>query len=114
MSSLDRAFRLYSGPVVLAVIGVVGVALVDPSPVAAPGFEQMLVPFKRMLFFGACGAAIVGALWGAWNVFLEYRWARGDLNGGCHNCGGPMRHKDGRWGAYSKCIMCGSKREGWH
>lgn len=89
-------------------------ALVDPSPAAAVGVEQVLAPLMRAVFFGACGATIIGAVWGAWSVYLEYRWARGDLVGGCDHCGGPMRHKEGPWGDYSKCIMCGSTRSGWH
>lgn len=114
MSDLTRAFRLYGAPAFLMIVGLVGMAVIDPAPASTAGFEQMLLPLKRMVFFGACGATIVGAIWGAWSAYLDYRWTHGKLDGGCHHCGGPMRHKDGRWGAYSKCIMCGSKREGWH
>lgn len=65
MSSLYRALSLYGGPVVLTTAGVIGMALVDPSPAASVGVEQVLAPLMRAVFFGACGATIIGALWGA-------------------------------------------------
>ncbi|MNR69357.1 hypothetical protein D3C85_1945410 [compost metagenome] len=49
-----------------------------------------------------------------WRWGLLYLWETGKLEGGCYSCGGPVSHKDGRYGPYSKCLICGSKREGWH
>ena len=71
-------------------------------------------------FLGQAGwliasAGVVAALgMSLWRWGLLYLWESGKLEGGCYNCGGPMSHKDGRYGPYSKCLICGSKREGWH
>lgn len=114
MSDLERAFRLYARPILLIFIGLIGMGFVALTPDSAGVFDQMLLPIKRTVFYGALAVSCGGFLWFCWNAYLEYRWARGELDGGCHNCGGPMRHLSGRWGSYSKCRMCGSKREGWH
>lgn len=65
----------------------------------------------RLIALAGVAAALGLSLWRWW---LLYLWESGKLEGGCFNCGGPMSHKDGRYGAYSKCQICGSKREGWH
>ncbi|SFC50349.1 hypothetical protein SAMN05216577_106157 [Pseudomonas citronellolis] len=114
MNDLERAFRLYARPALLVIIGLIGMGFVAMTPESAGVLDQMLMPIKRAIFYGALAVSCGGFLWLCWSVYLEYRWARGDLDGGCHNCGGPMRHLSGRWGNYSKCLMCGSKREGWH
>ncbi|HBO2796417.1 MULTISPECIES: hypothetical protein [Pseudomonas] len=114
MNDLERAFRLYARPVLLVIIGLFVMGLVAMTPESAGVFDQVLMPIKRAIFYGALVVGGAGFLWLCWSAYLEYRWARGELDGGCHNCGGPMRHLSGRWGNYSKCLMCGSTREGWH
>ncbi|MHB9798447.1 hypothetical protein ACYCAX_11615 [Pseudomonas sp. MT3] len=112
MTNLPRFLRLNGRPVTLLLAGLAGAILIDP--IASAPYEQISLPFKRALYFGALSMTAIGALWCSWNAWLEYRWSRGELNGGCDDCGGHVRHLSGRYGAYSKCLMCGSKRNGWH
>lgn len=114
MNDLDRRLRLYARPGMLLLIGLVLLFSVDPTAPVANPFEQVLVPVKKMLFFASIGLTAAGLVWGSWRAWLAYRWEAGKLDGGCENCGGPLQHREGRWGDYSKCIMCGSTRKGWH
>ncbi|MCY1544850.1 hypothetical protein D9M68_807580 [compost metagenome] len=114
ITAIERNLRLYGLPAFLILIGLIGVILIDPSSAPTNPMLQAIAPIKKMAFYGAAGLGSFGALWALRMAWLEYRWSRGELDGGCHNCGGPMRHLDGRYGAYSKCLMCGSKRKGWH
>ncbi|MNZ55669.1 hypothetical protein D3C78_736010 [compost metagenome] len=114
ITAIERNLRLYGLPAFLLLLGLAGVALIDPSAPPASQIEQVIAPIKRIVFLGAAALAAVSAVWCLWRAGLEYRWSRGALDGGCHNCSGPMRHFDGRYGPYSKCLMCESKRKGWH
>lgn len=114
ITAIERNLRLYGLPTFLMLPGLAGIILIDPSSKPANPFLQMVAPLSHALFFGAAGLVVVGAIWALWNAWLEYRWMRGDLAGGCDHCAGPMRHLTGRYGAYSKCLMCGNTRKGWH
>lgn len=74
----------------------------------------ILAEAGRLLLIASARIAVAGLLWMAWRVWLLWRWENGDLGGSCHNCAGTMSHHTGRYGDYSKCRMCGSKREGHH
>lgn len=112
LTAIERNLRLYGVPGVVTVLGVAGTLLIDPHPAGA-GLQKMLAPLASGAFIACMAASAVGALWLGWRAVLEWRWERGTLDGGCVSCGGVMRHLDGRYGAYSKCMMCGEKREGW-
>ncbi len=98
----------------LAVVGLLGVlalASVDTSnDVPGPMLSAIWKPF--MWLFIALEA--VAASWVALTVWKLWRWESGGLEGGCVECGGIVRHRNGRYGPYSVCRMCGSKRSGWH
>lgn len=112
-TAIERNLRLYGLPGLIAFLGLVGTLVIDPHPSGRP--EEMYLAFIAEGAFILSAVALgVGALWMAYNALLEWRWERGDLEGGCFKCSGPMRHLDGRYGPYSKCRMCGAKREGWH
>ncbi|WP_330113950.1 hypothetical protein SA496_14350 [Pseudomonas sp. JS3066] len=114
ITAIERNVRLYGLPVFLTLMGLAGMLLIGLSSPATTPIDHVLAPLKRAAFLGAAGFAVVGAIWWARNAWLKYRWIRGELDGGCHHCGGVMRQLKGRWGAYSKCLMCGNTRKGWH
>lgn len=114
VTAIERNIRLYALPGLLTLIGIGTMLLIDPSAASVRPFDQMIAPLKRGVFWVAVMLAVGGIVWSLYRAWLEFRWIRGELLGGCDNCGGPLRHLDGRYGAYSKCLMCGSKRKGWH
>jgi hypothetical protein len=112
ITAIERNLRLYAAPAFLIVLGLVGVLLIDPSGQGATGVGVLAIPIKRFVFAGAGVLTMVGALWLGYRGWLEWRWERGS-DGGCRKCGGSMQHLDGRYGTYSKCLMCGAKRKGY-
>lgn len=113
MKTLPRFLRLNGRPVTLMLLGISGAILIDPMASTAASFDEISLPLKRALYFGALTLTLAGALWCGWNAWLEYRWSKGKLNGGCNDCDGRVRHQSGRYGAYSQCLMCGSRLRGW-
>lgn len=81
MNDLERAFRLYARPVLLVIIGLFVMGLVAMTPESAGVFDQVLMPTKRAIFYGALVVGGAGFLWLCWSAYLEYRWARGELDG---------------------------------
>lgn len=59
MNDLERAFRLYARPVLLVIIGLFVMGLVAMTPESAGVFDQVLMPIKRAIFYGAL---VVGEL----------------------------------------------------
>lgn len=114
ITAIERNLRLYGVPFGMMVIGGIGLLLVDPSSQVTGSVGQVLAPLKRYAFLGLGSLAMAGALWGGWRAWLEWRWANGNLVGGCYSCGGSIRHLRGRYGDYSKCLMCGAKQKGHH
>lgn len=114
VTAIERNIRLYALPGLLALIGIGTMLLIDPSAASVRPFDQMIAPLKRGVFWVAVMLTVGGIVWSLYRAWLEFRWMQGALLGGCDNCGGPLRHLDGRYGTYSKCLMCGSKRKGWH
>ena len=113
ITAIERLARLFAVPLATTIIPLIGYAILpDPgnsSPLLA-GMAQVFQPVGKVLLL----ASLPGAAWVAWRCGLVWKWESGDLDGGCYNCAGPMQHKDGRYGPYSVCLMCGSKREGCH
>jgi len=113
ITAIERLARLFAVPLATTILPLIGYAILpDPgnsSPVLA-GMAQVFHPVGKVLLL----ASLPGATWIAWRFWLLWKWESGDLDGGCYNCAGSMQHKDGRYGPYSVCMMCGSKREGHH
>jgi len=110
---IERLVRLFAQPVALTLFPLVGYAFL-PNP----GSSSLVLAGIAPVFHSIGGvlllASLTGAAWVAWRLWLLWKWESGDLDGGCYHCAGPMRHKEGRYGPYSICMMCGSKREGHH
>jgi len=113
-TAIARSFNLYGQPALLMAAGTFGMLVSSPADVTAVGIEQIVEELKSYVFLACAALAMAGSFWGLWRVWLDYRHSRGDVIGGCDCCGGTMRHLDGRYGAYSKCLMCGSTQKGWH
>jgi len=114
VTAVERAVRLFALPTALMLLGLIllaftGGAMDTLSPMLRPTLEAVIVPARWFL----AGLSCWGALWFAWRLLLMYRWENG-ADGGCHRCGGFVRHLEGRWGDYSKCMMCGGTKSGHH
>ncbi|WP_236450493.1 hypothetical protein [Stutzerimonas stutzeri] len=114
VTAVERAVRLFALPMGLMLLGLAllaftGRALDIQSPMLRLTLEAVIVPGRWFLV----GLSGWGAIWLAWRLLLLYRWENG-ADGGCHRCGGFVRHLEGRWGDYSKCLMCGGTRSGHH
>lgn len=112
ITAIERNLRLYALPVAMMMIGVTASLLLDPVPARAGAPFGMLAPVMRYASLGFALLGLAGALWGGYRAWLEWRWGQGLSEGGCLRCGGDMQHLDGRYGSYSKCLMCGAKRKG--
>lgn len=111
VTAIERNLRLYAVPASISLAGLVAMVLVDPGKQSATGMAALAVPIKQVLFLAAAATTLAGALWFGYRAWLELRWQRGAIRG-CDNCGGAMQHFTGRYGDYSKCLMCGVKRKG--
>lgn len=99
VTAIERNIRLYALPGLLTFIGGSAVMQVDTSAASTSPFDQIITPLKRGVFGVAVGFTIGGVVWGLYRAWLEFRWMDGKLLGGCDDCGGPLRHLDGRYGA---------------
>ncbi len=54
----------------------------------------------------------IGALLFVQRLQLLYWWSS-DENQGCDSCGAPQDEKNGRYGPYRKCFLCGATKSGW-
>ena len=115
ITAIERLIRHLSVPVGMIALGIfLAVTFGQEETPGGSPVSVMLGGFWYALRWPAMGLVIFGASFGLWRLWQLYRWESGEVDGGCLNCGGPMSHKDGRYGPYSICRMCGSKREGWH
>lgn len=113
-TAIERSGRLFALPLAvmllgLVLLGITGGAMENQSPFLRPMLEAVIVPVR----WGLVGLSAWGALLLAWRWILLCRWVNG-ADGGCHHCGGFVRHLEGRWGDYSKCLMCGGTQSGHH
>lgn len=67
---------------------------------------QHAIAFSLPAFLLVSGAAAVIA---AYQGFQLWRWHEGKTDC-CHNCGGMVRVRDGRYGLYMHCFACGKNR----
>lgn len=112
ITAIERNIRFYGPPVALVLFSLL-VALITRSSPAPAGFALILAPIASWVNTGALITAAGGTLWLLWRGWIEWRWERGEYEGGCDHCGGPVSHLDGRYGTYSKCKMCGATQKGW-
>ena len=114
-TALSRNLRLFAAPaLLLAASLILSLCAASYTTGTSPVLDMLMHTFGRLLSWAALACFAVGGAWYGYNLWQLYRWERGDLIGGCAHCAGPMSHLSGRFGAYSKCKMCGSKRSGWH
>lgn len=113
ITAIERWGRQLILPVFGFVVGMIIMVGVGRMQMAT-GMLAGVAEVARMLFPWTVALPAVALLWAAHRVWQLWRWENGDLIGGCLSCGGPMSHMDGRYGPYSRCRMCGSKREGHH
>lgn len=113
ITAIERNLRLYGRPAAIMAFGLLVMLLVELMPEGSGALAMVgaLRPWAGLLAAGVC---LWGACWLGYEAWREWRWERGALDGGCLNCGGPMRHMTGRYGDYSKCHICGQKRGGHH
>ncbi|HCL3894716.1 TPA: hypothetical protein N2B36_006362, partial [Pseudomonas aeruginosa] len=109
ITAIERYLKLFGLPMFLALMGLLGMGLFSGAAPAGSIAAAVLANVGVVLFPASAALTIAASLWLAWNCWLLYRWENGDLQGGCDRCGGVMSHKDGRYGAYSVCKMCGGK-----
>ncbi|UIP85001.1 hypothetical protein [Pseudomonas phenolilytica] len=108
VTAVERSVRLFALPTALMLLGLALLAFTGGAmDTLSPTLETVIVPARWFL----AGLSGLGALWFAWRLVLLYRWENG-ADGGCHRCGGFVRHLEGRWGDYSKCMMCGGTKSG--
>jgi hypothetical protein len=75
--------------------------------------SELLTPLAKLIkdnssyvSGGLLLAAAVCSIVPGWRLW-QWRQQKGDL---CHMCGGIMDHKNGRWGPYLHCLVCGNNR----
>jgi len=100
---------------VLTLFGILGSMLVLGDMLS--GMQQRLGLFSasvphlmKAVLFGGSALTISVGLWLAYCAYRTWKWKNmeGEL---CHQCGGIVREKSGRWGPYVKCVGCGAKRK---
>lgn len=110
ITNIERSWRLFVEPVMVVAGGMLGMLVASQVLMAKP----VLAGAGQVVGLACGGLAVAGLIWMAWRAWLLWRWEIGDLDGACYNCAGVLSHHKGRHGYYSKCRMCGSKREGHH
>lgn len=113
ITAIERLARLFALPAAATLLPLIIFAVLPDTDSSS----QLLAELAALIHYirgGLLLACLAGLAWAAKRCWTLWKWERGDLDGGCYNCAGPMHHKDGRYGPYSICLMCGSKREGHH
>lgn len=115
ITALARNFRLFAAPVSLVLISFfVSLTIGSYTSGSNPILDAMMRTIGPALAWGSLAGLIAGGGWYGFNLWQLHRWENGNLEGGCDRCSGPVRHLNGRYGAYSKCKMCGGTRSDWH
>jgi len=113
ITAIERLIRLFVAPAALAICPMIGIAVLPNPAKLSPmlaGMAQIFVSMNLILAL----VSSAGLAWVVWRCWILWKWESGQRDGGCYSCAGPMHHKNGRYGPYSVCLMCGSKREGHH
>ena len=108
ITKIERYFRVLVQPVACMLVGGAFVAAGVKAKDAL--LLQGAAPY---LAYGGLAVAVSGFLWMSWALFQMERWENGSVVGTCPNCGGAESNFEGKHGPYSRCKMCGAKREGW-
>lgn len=115
LTAIARSFRVYAIPTTLIATSLIMLWLLGPGSEPSPrSIEMMLQGVREKLRWFALLVLVAGVLGAIYSTWELHQWRQGKLSGGCHNCGGSTMHRSGRYGPYSICKMCGSKREGHH
>ncbi|MNN36510.1 hypothetical protein D3C81_1504090 [compost metagenome] len=115
ITALARNLRLFAAPTGLVLISFfVSLSVGRYTPGSNPIWDSMMLTIGPVLAWASLVGLVVGGCWYSFNLWQLHRWENGTLVGSCDRCGGPVSHLDGRYGAYSKCKMCGGTRSGWH
>jgi hypothetical protein len=109
-NSTRLSISILGKPTVLAI----GIVFATGLDVANNPMMLILNAVGTPVLWISIAAEVCAVLWAARNLWQLRRWMNGELVGGCVECGGVMHHLDGRYGPYSVCKMCRSKRGGWH
>jgi hypothetical protein len=113
ITAIERNLRYY-GPPAIPLFAFIVVALLSYPDEPTGGTAGVLAQVWLWVHLGAVVGALLSSTWLGYRAWIDWRWERGEYDGGCDRCGGPMWQHTGRYGLYSKCQMCGAKREGWH
>lgn len=113
ITAIWRWCRNLALPAIIFIIGMV-IMITLGRLQSADGPMQFLGNVAQSLFPWTPLIPFAGLCWAAYAIWAIWRWENGERDGPCQNCGGPMSSHTGRYGDYSVCKMCGSKREGWH
>lgn len=114
LTAAARNYRLFAKPALITTIGVVGALLIVPDGPPTTQVEMLLARFQEWVFLGFSAMALIGSAWAIYRGWLEWRWERGELDGDCKCCAGPVENRTGRWGDYCRCMICGSTQKGHH
>jgi len=114
LTAIPRNVRLFALPILFSTVGLIGMLICAGHGDRNTPLAAMMTGVLQIAFWPALALALLGVSWLARNIWLLWRWQNGEVIGGCTTCGGVMRHEDGRWSQYSRCNICGSKRQGWH
>lgn len=104
--------RLFALPLVLvlaalALLWFFGLLVPDmlDSKILA-GLGEQSAELALPVFLIAIGGAVLIALYQGLQL---WRWHQGKTDV-CHNCGGMVAMRNGRYGPYVRCLACGKKR----
>lgn len=62
------------------------------------------------IWFGGLAMLVLGTLLFFYSTYRLWKWEKGEVSGCCDYCSGLVTEKYGRYGAYYKCLACGSTR----
>jgi hypothetical protein len=114
LTAIQRNVRLLALPILFSAVGLIGMLICSGDDDRSTPLAAMMIGVLQIAFWPALALALIGVSGLARNIWLLWRWENGEPIGNCTECGGVMQRRDGRWSQYSRCNMCGSKRQGWH
>ena len=111
MTLYDKmVLRLYAGPFLLLVTSLIAIYFIVGIGDEFSGMFLANLGVQSLSFAPlVSGGLLASALgWAAYSSWLLWRWQLGIGKGACcHNCGGLVVSRIGRYGFYRKCLACG-------